>query len=201
MPFARASRRGFALNWRFAVNGIQNASRSPCRTRAGVSCAFMAGDPRGSRGIGHGQMIKKIDTKLNLPCTNRPESVYYNRHHEHRRGSPSEGREADVRSVATRIGEARGRNQRLDFLDRTESRQPLGQLAEKGARRHSHGIRGFFHSGYGRKPQVFFPRRGVDRHRHRQRRTAPGRQPLAQRSMSILHERYAAELRTPARKC
>ena len=26
MPLARASRRGFALIWRFAVNGIQNAS-------------------------------------------------------------------------------------------------------------------------------------------------------------------------------
>ena len=26
MPLARASRRGFALNWRFAVKGIQKAS-------------------------------------------------------------------------------------------------------------------------------------------------------------------------------
>src|ERR1700733_4425604 len=97
MPSARTSNRGFDLNCRFAVNGIQNASRSPFE-RAGLIWAFMAA----SLSFGNRravQMINKIDTELNYCCI-RPPSVYYNRHYELERGCPFESRAADVRAVA-----------------------------------------------------------------------------------------------------
>src|SRR6202521_1442927 len=57
MPRAFASSRGFALNWRLAVNGNQNASSSD---RPMGALAFdMTGSVRGDSGAG---MINKVDT-------------------------------------------------------------------------------------------------------------------------------------------
>src|ERR1700737_2267471 len=125
MPSARASKRGFALNCRFAVNGIQNASRSPV-AGGGESSAFIAGS---SWYICHRMawMIRKIDTQLNFRLVVVP-TVYYNRRYELRRGHPFESRTTNVRAVATRDGEARGRDQRFDFLDRAEPGEPFGQF-------------------------------------------------------------------------
>src|SRR5580692_12069376 len=97
MPLARAKRRGFALNCRFAVKGIQNASSSGFVAGAGVRRAFMALGPLGK--AGGRQMIRKINTKLNFGAA-FAKSVYYNRHYGYRCRQPLEGREADVRSVA-----------------------------------------------------------------------------------------------------
>jgi transcriptional regulator with XRE-family HTH domain len=49
----------------------------------------------------------------------------------------------------------------------------------------------FFTLDLAGKPQVFFPREELARHRHRRRGAAAGRRPPGKRSMSILHERYA----------
>src|SRR3977135_1789476 len=123
MPSARASMRGFALNCRLAVNGIQKASRSAL-AGAGVSWAFIAG----SLGICHrtAWMIRKIDTQLNFRVI-EPPTVYYNRRYEPGRRYPFESRTANVRAVAARAGQARGRDQWFDFVDRAESGQPFGQ--------------------------------------------------------------------------
>src|SRR6266851_6313286 len=136
MPSARASRRGFALNCRFAVNGIQKASRSAW-AEAGESSAFIAGS---LRYFCHrtAQMIRKIDTQLNFRVK-IGQTVYYNRHYEPGRGCPFEGRTTNVRVVAARTGEACRRDQRFDFLDRAEQGEPFRQFLEKGARRYSHG--------------------------------------------------------------
>src|ERR1700726_1793943 len=119
-------------------------------------------------------MIRKIDTQLNF-CVIVGPTVYYNRRHELGCGYPFESRTADVRALAARAGEARGRDQWLDFLDRTESSESFGEFLEKGARRHSHGARRFFHAGSRRAAASIFSSGRTERHRHRERRTWPGR--------------------------
>src|SRR5579859_6810532 len=105
------------------------------------------------------RMIRKIDTQLNFSLKTQP-SVYYNRRYEPRRGCPFESRTADVRTVAARVGEASRRDQRFDFLDRAEPGESVGQLLEKGARRHSHGARRLLHPGSRRAASsVFSPGR------------------------------------------
>src|ERR1700730_5604592 len=177
MPSARASRRGFALNCRFAVNGIQNASRSPL-AGAGVSWAFIAGSLRYCCDRMR-WMIRKIDTQLNF-CVNVTPTVYYNRHYEPGRGYPFEGRATNVRAVAARAGEASGCDQRFDFVDRTESSEPFGEFPEKSARRYSDGARRLLHAGSRRPASSVFSSGRTERYRHRERRAAPGRQPSGQ---------------------
>src|SRR6267378_8480838 len=174
MPSARASRRGFALNCRLAVNGIQNASRSAW-AGAGVSWAFIAGS---LRYFCHrtAQMIRKIDIQPNFLVI-IAQTVYYNRHYEPGRGCPFESRTADVRAVAARVGEACRRDQRLDFPDRAEPGEPFGQFLEKGARRDSHGARRLLYIGSRRPAPGVLPSGRTQRYRYRERRTAPRRQP------------------------
>src|SRR5271170_1679246 len=89
-------------------------------------------------GLKDGRMIRKIDTQLNFSAFLR-QTVYYNRRYELRCGNPLEGGPADVRTVAARIGEARRRHQWIDFIDRAEPGEPVGQFAQKSPGRHPHG--------------------------------------------------------------
>src|SRR6266404_3641142 len=177
MPSARTSRRGWALNCRFAVNGIQNASSS-WWAGAWESFAFMRGSlqcfcHRTAR------MIRKIDTRLNFHL-NLPAYVYYNRRHEPGRRCPLESRTADVRAVAARVGETCRRDQRPDFLDRAEPGEPFGQFPEEGPRRYSHGARRLFHPGSRRPASGVLPPGGTQRYWYCERRAAPRRQPPGQ---------------------
>src|SRR5438477_7241192 len=105
-------------------------------------------------------MIRKIDIELNIGC-NLSQFVYYTKHYEPGCGSPFEVHPADVRSVAARIGEARRRHQWAHFLDRAESREPLGEFAEKSAGRDSDGAGRFLHARRGRQAAGVLPAGGT----------------------------------------
>jgi len=93
--------------------------------------------------------------------------------------------------IAARTGEARGRHQRLDLLDRAKPRQPSVSSLKKVLDGIPMALADFFTLDLGGQPQVFFPRQDLSDIGTGSVELRLVGSRLAKRSNAILHERYA----------